>query len=224
MRLEVEFTDERLLAQLLSWPPLLLQLRGAGEKCLQSLSAFVPGTGPCHLQWQFIWKASFLLGEVGAVLPMDTTLMQLSAQRYSINDFLLWYLCLFDLVYARHIFFQLKILCKPASFLGHGNQKMNFLSPKKWKSRGPLLHASFALLIFYVLVDAFHSILKLRLENQLQDEYQSTCNARKKWTVVCVLCKYGKVNHSSLYWQILQISVRLLSVKWIFWWFMFKQR
>lgn len=44
-----------LLARFRSRAPLpLAVLCGAGRRCLQSLMACVPGSGPCHLQWQFV--------------------------------------------------------------------------------------------------------------------------------------------------------------------------
>lgn len=94
---------------------------------------------------------------VGFVLPVDA-FMQLCTVN-SINDCLLWYLCLCDLpttgVYPTN-FFPAKNLCKPANFLAHGYQKVTF-SRKKRRGRRRFLHA-FSAWLFYGLVDSFHSI------------------------------------------------------------------
>ena len=57
----------------------LVVLCCAGRRCLQSLTACVPGTGPCHLQWQLVWKAASLLRWSGGVLPMDTFMLLCTA-------------------------------------------------------------------------------------------------------------------------------------------------
>lgn len=163
---------------------------------------------PCSWRWAMSpTVAVYLKSSISAVdflLPVDTLTQLCTAipcqWLFTVVFMSVW---LANNWFYPTFFFQLRILCKPANFCGHGNQKITFPSPPKQKERqgkGGLMHA-FPAWHFFLWPGWYFSLHVFdlsSLENKLWDDYPSTWNARQQWIVVWVLCTWERVSCFSL--------------------------
>lgn len=159
MSLEAELA-ELLLSLFPSRPPWLeVSCAPCWEESLPVLHC------PCSWHWAMSpTVAVYLKSSISAVdflLPVDTLTQICTAipcqWLFTVVFMSVW---LANNWFYPTFFFQLRILCKPANFCGHGNQKVTFPSPpkKKGKKRKRRIDSCFSsMTFFYGLVGTFHS-------------------------------------------------------------------